>query len=269
MKWEGFHHPDVSLPVLRRNVGLELLELMEGLGNVVTTRGFSWVLKAHCPSRKAYHMAVHRLRKRGLVARRSSGGAMHVLRLTDEGKASLSDIHRPQKFWRKKWNRIWYVLVYDVPEKHRHYRDSLRGFLSRLRMGCLQQSVWISPRDIRPEYADMVEASGVDEFSHLFEARTVLGRGPEEIVRSGWPFDRLECIQRRFCEVYESNCEKLLSQKVAPADVARLAAEEMRAYRIAMQDDPLLPSTLWPSGYLGEEVWRVHQRILREIGSHL
>ena len=63
---------------------------------------------------------------------------------------------RPEKFWNRKWDGIWYVLAYDVPEPQRSYRESLRRFLQRLRMGGLQGSGWVSPRGsdaVRPSDA--------------------------------------------------------------------------------------------------------------------
>ena len=42
-------------------------------------------------------------------------------------------------------------------------------------MGCLQKSVWVSPRDIRPEHDDLVKGIRVNFYAYLFEATTVLG----------------------------------------------------------------------------------------------
>jgi DNA-binding transcriptional regulator PaaX len=101
--------------------------------------------------------------------------------------------------------------------------------------------------------------------SHLFEARTVLGRGPSEIVSEAWDFDQLNAVQHRFCKVYKENLRRLREEQVRPDAAVALARDEMEAYLCAMRDDPLLPSALLPEGYLGKQVWRLHQRVVKAI----
>ncbi len=269
MEWEAYHHPDLSLPVLGRQIGNEMVDMLEAFGDVVLTRGWALTQNNSRPSQVAYNMAVYRLRKAGLLAARQEDGTTPHLKLTDVGRAKVSVVLRPEKYWSRKWRGIWYVLSYDVPEKDRSYRNALRGFLLRMRMGCLHRSVWITPCDIRPEYADLVEASGVDQFSHLFESRTVLGRGSDDMVRSAWDFDRLGQLQEHYCRVFESNLQQLTSGGIDRDDVVQLAREELEAYLCTMHDDPLLPSDLWPAGYMGRVVWNLHKRIIKAIRCRL
>ncbi|MBN1269533.1 MAG: hypothetical protein JXB04_08100 [Kiritimatiellae bacterium] len=269
VEWMPFHHPDLSLPVLRRQIGNELIDLLSAFGDFMTTRGRSLTWSRSFPSQTAYRAAMYRLRKAGYVAYRRRSGGPPVLALTDTGKARVPALHDPRRCWSARWTGRWYVLVFDVPEKERHYRDTLRQFLERLRMGWLQRSVWVTPHDVRPDYADLVEASAVDEYSHLFEARTVLGRGSKEIVLSAWDFDALEKLQGRYFSVYGSNLRRLAREKVRAEDLMQLAKEEMEAYLYAMQDDPLLPSALWPAGYKGKTVWDLHQVVVKEVRRRL
>ena len=141
-----FHNPDVSLPVVRRRATEELLQFIASFGAMLATRGRSLMWTDWSPSRPAYDSAVWRLRKSGLIASCKEGGYGATLELTDAGESRLGEAHKPMKLWQTKWNEIWYVLAYDVPEEEREYRDALRGFLARMRMGCLQRSVWVTPR---------------------------------------------------------------------------------------------------------------------------
>jgi len=250
-------------------LGNELLDLFVTTAKVLATNGRSLTWNSSLPSKTSYYSAVYRLRKAGLIAYRRTGGRTPVLVLTEKGEEAVSDVHRPETRWKRKWNRIWYVLTYDVAEKDRRYRDALRRFLEKMRLGCLHKSVWVTPRDIRPEYADLVEAGGVDEFSYLLEARTVLGRSAAEVVRDAWDFDRINAIQDRFLDVYGRNLETLTSSRVSPEEAMALAREELEAYHYAMHDDPLLPSALLPRDYRGRKVLRLHQQITRHIAKRL
>lgn len=267
--WKAFHHPDVSLPVVRRRIGLELLEMLEVLGAVTVHGAWAFLNNRTCSDRRSYKRALDRLSSQGLVVQ-SRGLDMPKLQISEEGSKGLGSWIRPDLWWRRKWNGIWYLLLYDIPEVERSYRNILRQFLKIHRMGCFQKSVWITPFDIRPRYADLVEGAALDSFACLFEARTVLGMPDERVVWEAWDFDRLYEIQSRFCRVYSENLERL-SSLVVPGfdDIIRLAAEEVDAYRSAFILDPLLPRQLLPRDYKGEEVFRIHTALVGRIRSLL
>jgi DNA-binding transcriptional regulator PaaX len=149
MRIRPFHHPDFSLPVLRRQAGEVLLDLLLEFTRLVATQGRSLTWDSSYPNRNAYYNAVYRLRKAGLVAYRRHGGREPVLVLTDSDN------------------------------------------LNRLKTGRLK-----------------------------------------------------------------------------PQMLAALAREEMAAYLSVMQDDPLLPMDLWPTGYRGKNVWNLHQRMVRAVANH-
>ncbi|MBN1270616.1 MAG: hypothetical protein JXB04_13585 [Kiritimatiellae bacterium] len=264
-----FHHPDWSLPVAKRRLANELLEMAEVLGKALATRGRSLTWSASQPTRKAYNMAVHRLRKAGLLAYRREGGKDPVLVLTEKGERRLPDVCRPRRFWNRKWNEIWYLLVYDVPESNRSYRNNLRGFLKRMRMGYLQDSVWVTPTDIRPEFDDLVEAAALQDFAFLFEARTVLGLRPEAVVRSAWNMDRLREGHQWYSKVCADNLQRVVTGQLPGDRLMTLAGEEMSAYLAVMEDDPLLPRALWPADYEGEHVYQLHREFQLQIRKRL
>ncbi|MFH1970692.1 MAG: hypothetical protein ABIJ53_10290 [Verrucomicrobiota bacterium] len=150
-----------------------------------------------------------------------------------------------------------------------HYRNVLRQFLRRLRMGCLQGSVWITPRDIRPEYDDLVKAAGIESYAYLFEARTVLGLPAGTVVRSAWSMDLLEQCQQWYCANAQRNWEALRLKHFSAKSLWFLARETNRAFRAVMAPDPLLPKALWPEGYRGAEVIAWHRRLLGELARQL
>jgi len=264
-----FHHPDVSLPVVRRRVAQQLLELLGLFGEAALTRGRSLTWNHSFPSRHAYHAAVGRLRKLGLVVDRPVGDGRTVLALTAAGEERLPAACRPEPLWRARWNGLWYVLVYDVPEGRRRYRNALRNFLERMRMGCLQRSVWVSPRDIRPEYDDLKQAAGVDTVSFLFEARTVLGQKARDIVRTAWDFRRLQQIQAWYIDIYTEALARVAADALSEDELIDLSEEELTAYLTAMAEDPLLPRKLCPSDYCGRDAYRLHRKLTTEIGRRL
>ncbi len=263
--WASFHHPDFSLPVVARRSGEEVLELLTGLGEVLATGGRPYLLRRWYPTDQAYKQAQWRLRKKGFVAYVRQRDGRPILRATPTAAGQIHPVARPEKAWNRRWNGIWYLLTYDVPEKHAAYRMSLRRFLRQLRMGCLKESTWITPRDIRPDFDDLARAGGAGDYAVLFEARTVLGMSPTEIVQMAWPVDRLHRIQQWYCVEAERLLRRLRSEGIRREQISDFAFEEQRVFHSAMALDPLLPRSLWPSEYLGERVLDRHRAILKTL----
>ena len=263
--WKAFHHPDISVPVVRRRIGLELLELLELFGDVSAHGGWAFLHNRTDPNLRGYRRAVVRLSKQGLIVK-EQGLNTPRLKISKEGSESIATYLRPDKWWTRKWNGIWYLLLYDVPEVDRSYRNVLRQFLQTQRMGCFQKSVWITPHDIRPQYSDLEMGAAIGTFAALFEARTVLGMPANKVVRESWDLERLHAIQKIFCDTYGENLDILSgSALLVPEQLMRLAVEEMDAYRSAFVLDPLLPTQLLPDDYLGREVFDLHLKLIAEI----
>ena len=259
-----FHHPDLSLPVMTRQAEAELVDSLTWFGEFVLTRGRSAWRSPRYRSRAAYWNAVRRLRRKGVVAYRRRGGAapvLHVTPLVEDDQAT----HNPDDWWRRRWSGTWYVLVYDVPEAQRRYRDHLRRLLLKERCGCLQNSVWISTRDLRPLFHDLKTAAGLDSFAHLFEARTVLGYAPDQLVREAWDFDRLARLHDRLRADYRQARADVAAGRIGPGGLAALARHAAVAWRQAIAADPLLPRALHPDGYAGPELLGLHHALMAAI----
>ena len=251
-----FYHPDISPTVAARRAGEMLVDLLVLYGGLLTRQRCAYTWPFLFKSNPAYRSAVYRLHKAGVVTRRSHKGGPRTLRVS-EGKMTDPALH-PQKRWNAKWDGIWRVLVYDIPEKERTFRIGLCRYLHKLRLGCLQQSVWVTPRDIRPEYDDLLKALDIQYDSYLFDARTVLGRKAQDIVGDAWNFREIQRHQSWFVEKCSSQVRRIQSQALSQREIEQLAREEVFSYLSVMEKDPLLPRTLWPKGYRGESAYEHH-----------
>jgi len=268
MNWKTLHHPDVCLPVIRRKAADELLTLLAGATELVLTRGASCIYRGCYPSDSAYYAAISRLEKNGLLARSKSDGSLPKLTLTVNAKNRLPDYFHPDHHWSKRWNKWWYILMFDVPESQRQYRDTLRAFLKKKRLGCLQKSVWVTPKDIRSEYDDLDKGAAVDSVAFLFEARTVLGHGNQSVVQEAWDFHHLFTVQHLYINTATENLNTLRDGSFDESDLLELLRIDTQAYSQAMTLDPLLPKELHPENYMGEKAYLAHRKLLQEITTH-
>lgn len=75
-------------------------------------------------------------------------GGKRFARITDAGKRAL--LLEQMKFsggTRKRWDQRWRVVMFDVPERRRATRDSLRRTMQAMGFFRLQDSAWVYPYD--------------------------------------------------------------------------------------------------------------------------
>ncbi len=91
--------------------------------------------------------ALSRLASRGLVTFVEKGGKRYA-RITEAGRRTL--LREQMKFAgavRRRWDKRWRVVMFDISEKRRTTRDSLRRTMREIGFVRLQDSAWIYPYD--------------------------------------------------------------------------------------------------------------------------
>lgn len=99
--------------------------------------------------RYRYRTALGRLAAQGYIAFEKNNGK-HYARITEEGSKVLAFEQEKAKLNnanKKRWNRRWRVVIFDVPERRRQTRDRLRKIMREVGFVHLQDSVWVFPYD--------------------------------------------------------------------------------------------------------------------------
>ncbi len=96
--------------------------------------------------------AFYRLRKEGLI-KISQHNHQIFISLTPRGKAragtfQIDSLKIPTP---KRWDKKWRMLIFDIEELRKIYREALRGKLKQLGFYPLQKSVWVHPFDCQAE----------------------------------------------------------------------------------------------------------------------
>ena len=92
----------------------------------------------------------------------------------------------------KEWNKRWVIVIFDIEEKSRVIRDSLRTKLRNIGFGMLQESVWITPLPIGEDMRELIDSLGLSANVFVMEVSHLIFGDPKELARKVWNLDKLE-----------------------------------------------------------------------------
>ena len=114
--------------------------------------------------RKKVYDAFYKLRKEGCIKIEKRNRQIYIT-LTKEGrkKAGWLQIDTLKIKKPRRWDRKWRIVIFDIAQLKRLYRESFRGKLKELGFYPLQKSVWIYPFDCRDEIELLGDFFGLTE----------------------------------------------------------------------------------------------------------
>lgn len=76
---------------------------------------------------------------------------------------------------RARWDGKWRMVLFDVPESKRRFRDYLRSLLKQLGFLQWQRSVWVSPYAYGSEFREHLKLLELLPFVEVFEVARIPG----------------------------------------------------------------------------------------------
>jgi phenylacetic acid degradation operon negative regulatory protein len=210
----------------------------------------------------------YRLERNGLVTREQRAGQL-VYRITDLGRLEALGGRDPESRWRRRWDRRWRMVLFDLPASRRKVRQRFWRWLRDNGFGYLQNSVWIHPDPVA-EVTDALDEFRDDvEMFTLMEARCCKGYSNEAVVRGAWDFVEINERYEQYIEVATTELARLRQPgngNIKPHDLTRWLHRERQAWTRALWLDPLLPRALHPPDYLGPRALEARHKALKTVG---
>ena len=85
-------------------------------------------------------------------------------------KYKIDDLVLPK---RKRWDAIWRVVIFDIPETKRSARNALGRKLKQLGFYTFQKSVYVFPHPCLEEIEVIVSYFNIQKYTHYLEARSI------------------------------------------------------------------------------------------------
>lgn len=144
----------------------------------------SITLKDEMPwDHRSIFLKMHDLQRRGYVKQRQKNN-LSFFYLTPKGKLSILKYLHLERLRPKKWDGRWRIVIFDLPETLKKWRNYLRSELkNNLGFWPLQESVYITPYPVMGEldgllkewnlrkyfrYLTVSEIDSEDELKHVF-----------------------------------------------------------------------------------------------------
>lgn len=95
--------------------------------------------------------AAAKLERKGLVEKIETEDGLMV-RITDKGRREILKFRLGEmKVKKGRWDGMWRLVFFDIAETSRRKRGELRKYLRQLGLKQMQESVWVTPWEIRDE----------------------------------------------------------------------------------------------------------------------
>jgi phenylacetic acid degradation operon negative regulatory protein len=110
-----------------------------------------------------------------------NGGYLRTLRvkdktaiaITSKGMEKLFKIGLKTTNRKKRIDKKWQMILFDIPENKRKIRDSFRKALQYLGYKNLQKSIWVCPYDVEKETKILIKKYNLKPFVELLLVKKI------------------------------------------------------------------------------------------------
>ncbi|MFZ2522158.1 MAG: CRISPR-associated endonuclease Cas2 [Minisyncoccia bacterium] len=158
------------LLLLLGGLALSLNRSPKGQLRIIREIGFKWKRI----NQRLLNSSIRNLYESNLIRQVDNRDGTVTFILSKKGKEEALRYNMDEMIIPKmKWDKKWRIVMFDIPEKLKKVRDSLRYQLKRLGFIELQRSVFVFPYDCQKEIEYIVEFYNIKKFVRFIVASTV------------------------------------------------------------------------------------------------
>lgn len=118
-------------------------------------------------SRNYFRQMIYYLKKKGYVKTKPIGSTQGIM-LTPKGVKKILTIRWRSKQKEKRPDGKFLMVMFDIPEKQRVFREILRNALRYLGYEQFQKSVWLCPYDVEKETEEVIQGYNIGKYVKSF-----------------------------------------------------------------------------------------------------
>lgn len=130
------------------------------------------------PSRQEFMKSFYSLQRSGFWYISKSG----KYQITEKGRVKLERLNLRGSIKNKKWDGWWRMVIFDISENKKKFREALRWKLNKFGFYPLQKSVFVFPYDCEKEIEDLADFFEADDDIEYIIVKS-LGKKEEKIKK--------------------------------------------------------------------------------------
>ncbi len=115
--------------------------------------------------RRKFSQQLWQLRRSGFIKEFKKGEKLYIC-LTSKAKLAL--LEKEFNHAKKMKGKQYLVVAFDVPEAHKHVRNTLRRFLKEHHFVQMQKSVWATSYDVYNQLCRLVKENEAQDWANIF-----------------------------------------------------------------------------------------------------
>lgn len=199
----------------------------------------------------AYLKTITRLEKDGAVRRVQHRRGVY-LHLTDRGRKILEQRRPPPRKSPPTWDRLWRLVIFDIPEKRNEDRLLLRRYLTASGFAKVQKSVWIAPYDREEQVQEFTRKIDIQRYVLQLTVKKFRNLEERDLAAAFWD---IQGLQVRYQELIQRYAKRMavLPARTRGAELGRrqFLNDLIWDYQTILALDPQLPTELLPANWSG------------------
>lgn len=188
--------------------------------------------------------------------------------LTKKGKEYLKQKY--PLFYLKSKNEkdfnCWWLIIFDITELNRYYRDRLRRLLKRLNIKMLQKSVWITPhKKVCFFVYDYIRKNKLEGAILILKGEFLSKKNHYFLVNKIW---KLNLINQKYKQIFltvKKDYQLYLKGKTTLFNLKEAYAKARYQTFSVLKEDPLFPPSLLPKPWYYQKILIILKKIWKVI----
>jgi len=195
--------------------------------------------------RASYFSSVSKLLSTGEIKRKTDSKGNVFLELTARGESKFKRKFPILSLQKGEWDETFMIVVFDISEKERKKRDTLRRKLRELGFGMMQESVWISPYHFEDDFREFLETRDLASEVFVLRAQALMMGDYKKLAEKIWNLQDINLAYKGILENIDAESRKKLWER----------------YFETVNSDPMLPIELLPGDWTRSRVFSKLQKL--------
>ncbi|MCK9614628.1 MAG: hypothetical protein M0R48_03885 [Candidatus Omnitrophica bacterium] len=216
---------------------------------------------------------LQRLSKKGFISQLKDKNNI-LIKVFESKKFQLLGDYTTIKIdkFKKKWDGVWRLIIYDIPEIKKAEREYLRITLKLLGFGKIQDSCLASPYDYSYFVYDLCKKRGIADYICLYEGKFFAGKNTDMLIKEAWNLGKIKENYHKVITAIDDLSGKIGGGRTDLKDFYKEYIDIYNLFKETVMQDPFLPEQFlidWPFKETENKFKILASSVFKNVGKKL